>query len=153
MHLPIRIVTGEEYNYQAVAALCALGAEAKPLIPVLVDSLDQLGPFPTLTAIGWMGTLGTEAEAANAALIRVLNGTNAQLRMVAIDTLSVIGAKRIGLVLPVLEQCLNDPDPIIRSHATNAFSRDPWFQLNDTVPPGHSKRRGVPYAPAPEDPG
>jgi hypothetical protein len=144
LHFPFQIPTQDEYNAQAIFALRALGWDAKPLIPTLAEAMDHFGLPNHLDAMFWLQSLRSEGEAAIPALIRILKDKNNKFRFVAVITLSFVGEEQTNRVLPVLEECLQDPDAFVRSEATNAFSRDPWIELKEMDHPGIVRKKPVP---------
>lgn len=119
-------------NVQALAALQALGCEAKPLVPDLVKALDrmQMNSINQRIAEEWLRSLGPDAEAALPALILRAKDQNNRLRFETIKTIAIIGSRQTNLVLQVLLEGLLDPDKLTRVQATNELSRKPWAKLS-----------------------
>lgn len=133
LHVPfLAPQNGNQYNAQGVAALCALGRDAKPLIPTLAEAMSHYGPGNRAVAGFWLESLGSDGEAAVPALIRMVQDKKDRLRAFEVETLAAVGVRQTNVVLPVLEKCLQDPYPPVRFQATNEFTREPWIEFRKT---------------------
>ncbi len=129
LHFPFQVRHQSEYNAQAVAAMCALGRDAKPLIPTLAESLGHMELGTRANAGFWLESLGSDGEAAVPALIQMLKDKSDRFRCFIVETLAAVGGEQIDRVLPVLEECLKDSDAVVRFQAKNELSLPPWVEL------------------------
>ena len=127
VRLPVQLPAQDIRQRRALAALGALRWDGAPMVPVLAEALEHMDLSHYITACFWLKSLGTDAEAAVPALLRILTNQNDQLpRHFAVQTLSSIGARQRDRILPTLTQCLNDANAAVRLQARNELTREPW---------------------------
>jgi hypothetical protein len=105
---------------RAIAACYALGTVAKPLIPDLAEALPHLGVQPF--AEQWLGSMGSEAEAAIPSLISILKDKNNSLRMFAAQNLARIAIRRPNDVIPIFRECSKETNTMVVNEVTAAWA-------------------------------
>jgi len=116
------VTTQHEPHHRAIAACYALGPVAKPLVPKVADALGSMDTGSRLFAQQWLASLGSDADAAVPALIAILKDTSQPLRESAAQPLAMISMKRREEVVPVLKQCLQDTNQMVRFWAEAALN-------------------------------
>jgi HEAT repeat protein len=124
--LPLSLVDGrvvEVRRAQATRAFEALGEEAWPAVPALIEIYQQnLSTAPGRAAARALTTTGPSATNAVPFLLRWATNADPAVRVVAVGTLSQIHSAP-EQVVPVLIGALDDPDQEVRNMAAFALVR------------------------------
>jgi HEAT repeat protein len=146
----VRDATSERLARRATRALAALGANAYPhlrtialntnglgrssaihgmrfmgtntaaAVPVLVELLDDPGPYVCESAVGALGTIRLSPEVAVPALARILQHPDAETRSLAAWALGRFGTNAV-VAVPALQAALEDPQTYVRDAASNSL--------------------------------
>jgi HEAT repeat protein len=106
----------------AIKALCGFGAEAKPVVPALIELLRDPSEEVRWNAALTLGKIGPGAQAAVPALIAALKDTDANVREHAAESLGQIGAEARAAV-PPLTATLKDSSPRVRRDAVRSLGQ------------------------------
>jgi len=102
------------------AAILSRGGDAKVLIPLLTNNFD-----PQVRLWAAQGLSAKADETVTLALLQALRDTNAQVRLAAINGLSLPDRRDVPASVPALLKCLDDIDPEVRLQGAYQLCRDP----------------------------
>ena len=114
----------EYYPGSAVvtSSLQPLGTNARPLVPTLIQCLQDKDTVVSMGAPQALGGFKIERSTAVPALIDSLQNPRTGVRGMAARSLPEFGVEALP-ALPALSNLLNDPSPPVRREATNAIAR------------------------------
>jgi len=104
------------------AAWSILGTNAAPAIPTLIGRLRNPDQAVAGTSAALLGISATQPETVVPALSEAAGGTNAHVRVCAVEAFSAFGQSARGAV-PVLVRALGDGDTAVREAATNSLRK------------------------------
>src|SRR5205814_5101506 len=116
-HIP----TQHDRHGCALAACWALGSEAKALVPEVAKALSHMDPYFRPAFENWLQSLGSDADAAVPALIKILQDKKNLTRQTVAQTLGKISMQRRREVIPVLTACCQDTNAMVRFWAAEAL--------------------------------
>ena len=105
-------------------AIHLLGTNARPLVPLLIQSLQHTNSLVTQSSAQILSDLKLEPELVLPALTNSLYDQRAATRYNAVSALQKLGPLA-QLALPALTNCLKDPDPDVRAIAAEAIQSIP----------------------------
>jgi HEAT repeat protein len=107
--LRLRLGFRDEYDYSELArdGFHILGPIAKPLVPILIDLLNDKNPDVCLTATELLGSIGPSVENAVPSLIGRFKSADADLQRAIMNGLGSIHS-RPALVVPLLVKQIED---------------------------------------------
>lgn len=110
----------QSLTYPFVAhSIEALGPNARPMIPLLVQYLDHTNAVTAGACAGMLGHLRLEPDLVVPALLRKLSDPRGTVSNQAASALADFGRP----ALTQITNALSDPDPVVRQNATNAIAR------------------------------
>jgi hypothetical protein len=130
----LAVVTNKEHNEQirtgAIITISVIAyrfpedVNRNAAAKVLTDSLDENSQFLRLMAVQSLGAVGSPAAIAVPQLAAFVENTNQShgLRLSALYSLGSIGSGAKD-ALPAIQKALKDPDPYIRSTASEAVTK------------------------------
>ena len=120
----LAVLTNQQAEVRAVvtSSLQPLGTNARPLVPTLIQCLQDKDTVVSMGAPQALGGFKIERSTAVPALIDSLQNPRTGVRGMAARSLPEFGVEALP-ALPALSNLLNDPSPPVRREATNAIAR------------------------------
>lgn len=132
----LRSFNRDQWTWRAIEAFALLGTNAAPAIPALTTlAADPAHSDAAASAVGALNEMGPRGTAA---LLSLLTNAASPHRRVIIAALSR-NASAAPETIPALLVCLRDPNPAVRTQATNALLKiAPEVLTNAPRPLSHS---------------
>jgi HEAT repeat protein len=131
----IKILNGGkiEVRRSTISALSQIGADAKSVLPEIIDALGDKDVAVRNTAAITLGRIGPDAQSAVPALIKALKDSEPMVRSASAATLRQIGSNAQSAI-PALIEALKDSEPMVRSDAVAAIGTiNPGIEVNPTL--------------------